>query len=203
MERVRFLIVLLFAACFLATPSFAQIVAHNDTGDHVNIGVFGNYFREDETGTNLAGLGGRLSVNITGHLQLEAEMSYNFDQVFTEGFTTPGNPTVTFVRTNLRSIDGLFGPKLMTNKGPVRFFATLKGGGLSFHFDPRPANFNTFFSTVDNLRASDVNAVLYPGVGAEAFLGFIGMRFDVGDEIYFNHGAHNGLRASFGPVIRF
>jgi hypothetical protein len=203
MKKALYGIILVFSASIFTPAVFAQIAAHNDSGDHVNIGVFGNYFREDETSTNLAGLGGRLSVNLTGHLQLEAEISYNFDQVFTEGFSTPGDPTVTLVRTNFRSVDGLVGPKLMTNKGPVRLFATIKGGGLSFHFDPRAANFNTFASTVGNLRASDVNPVLYPGVGAEAFWGPIGMRFDVGDEIYFNHGAHNGLRASFGPVIRF
>ena len=203
MGKVRFGIIVAAAVCYLTAPAFGQIPAHNDSGNHVNFGVFGNYFREDITSTDLAGLGARLSVNLTGHLQLEAEMSYNFDQVFTEGFTTPGDPTITLVRTNFRSIDGLFGPKIMTGRGPVRLFATVKGAGLSFHFDPRPANFNTFASTVDNLRASDVNAVLYPGVGAEAFLGPLGMRFDVGDEIYFNHGAHNNLRVSFGPVIRF
>lgn len=202
MKKLLYGVILAFAASIVSPGVFAQIAAHNDSGDHVNIGAFGNYFREDETGTDMAGLGGRLSVNLTRHLQVEAEMSYNFEQVFTEGFTTPGNPTVTFVRTNLRSIDGLIGPKLMT-RGPIRLFATIKGGGLSFHFDPRPANFNTFASTVGNLRASDVNPVIYPGVGAEGFWGPIGIRFDVGDEIYFNHGAHNGLRASFGPVIRF
>lgn len=203
MKRVLYGILVVFALSMFTPGAFAQIAAHNDRGDHVNIGVFGNYFRVEQTSTNLAGLGGRLSVNVTGHVQLEAEMSYNFDQIFTEGFSTPGDPTITLVRTNFRSVDGLFGPKLMTNKGPVRLFVTVKGGGLSFHFDPHPANFNTFASTVSNLRASDVNAVLYPGGGAEAFFGPFGVRFDVGDEIYFNHGAHNNLRVSFGPSIRF
>jgi hypothetical protein len=48
-----------------------------------------------------------------------------------------------------------------------------------------------------------VNAVLYPGGGLEGFLGPLGLRFDVGDEIYFNGGAHHALRVAFGPVIRF
>jgi hypothetical protein len=30
-----------------------------------------------------------------------------------------------------------------------------------------------------------------------------GLRLDIGDEIYFNHGTHNNLRVAFGPVIRF
>jgi hypothetical protein len=45
--------------------------------------------------------------------------------------------------------------------------------------------------------------VLYPGGGVEFFLGPIGIRMEVGDEIYFNDGAHNNLRATFGPQIRF
>jgi hypothetical protein len=60
-----------------------------------------------------------------------------------------------------------------------------------------------FASTVANLRAQNLNAVFYPGGGAEAFWGPIGLRLDVGDEMYFNNGAHNNLRVTFGPTIRF
>ena len=71
---------------------------------------------------NLAGVGGRVSVNIAPIVQLEGEVAYDFSQAFTEGFTdnsvTPG--TVTLVRTNTRVVHGLFGPKLQTNRGPVR-----------------------------------------------------------------------------------
>jgi len=45
--------------------------------------------------------------------------------------------------------------------------------------------------------------VFYPGGGAEAFLGPIGFRLDVGDEIYFNDRAHHNLRVTVGPTIRF
>jgi hypothetical protein len=48
-----------------------------------------------------------------------------------------------------------------------------------------------------------VNGVLYPGDGLQGHLGPIGLRLDVGDEIYFNHGARNNLRVAFGPVIGF
>jgi len=37
----------------------------------------------------------------------------------------------------------------------------------------------------------------------QAHLGPIGLRLDVGDEMYFNNGAHHNLRVAFGPVFRF
>jgi hypothetical protein len=70
-------------------------------------------------------------------------------------------------------------------------------------FDSRPANLNTFFSSVDNLRAKNVMGVFYPGGGVEGRIGPIGMRLDVGDEMYFNDGAHHNLRVALGPYIRF
>ncbi len=48
-----------------------------------------------------------------------------------------------------------------------------------------------------------MNAVFYPGGGIEAYLGPVGLRLDVGDEIYFRGGAHNNLRVTFGPHMRF
>ena len=74
---------------------------------------------------------------------------------------------------------------------------------MNFRFDPRPATFATFTSSVTDLRASDVDGALYPGAGVEGFIGPLGLRLDVGDEIYFNGGAHNDLRVTFGPSIRF
>jgi hypothetical protein len=56
---------------------------------------------------------------------------------------------------------------------------------------------------VGSIRSQDVSGVFYPGGGAEAFLGPIGFRLDVGDEIYFNDRAHHNLRVTFGPTIRF
>jgi hypothetical protein len=132
-------------------------------------------------------------------LQFEAEAAYDFDQVFTEKDVTGA-----FVqRTNMRAVHGLFGPKLETNKGPARLFVTAKGGAVGFRLDPGPATIGEFGSTVANLRSQNVSGVFYPGGGAEAFLGPIGFRFDVGDEMYFNNGVHHNLRATFDPTIRF
>ena len=44
---------------------------------------------------------------------------------------------------------------------------------------------------------------IYPGGGIEAFAGPIGVRAEIGDNIFFNDGAHNNMRISFGPQFRF
>jgi hypothetical protein len=48
-----------------------------------------------------------------------------------------------------------------------------------------------------------LNAAIYPAGGVEAILGPVGLRFELGDEIYFNNGGHNNLRITFGPTLRF
>lgn len=170
--------------------------------DHVQIGAFADYFRLDATQSNFVGLGGRFGVTLVRHVQLEAEMAYDFNQAFTEGFTNTKGGNVGFEQTNLRVLHGLFGPKIETG-GRVRVFLTVKGGFDNFRFDPTQASFNTFTSSVSGLRASNVDGALYPGGGIEGFLGPIGLRLDVGDEIYFANGSHSNLRVSFGPTIRF
>lgn len=171
--------------------------------DHGQVGVYGEYVRLQQTGTNLAGLGGRFALNANRALAFEAEMSYDFEQAFTEGFTNTATGTVTLQRTNLRLLQGLFGPKLQTPRGPLRLFVTVKGGFVNFRLDPRPATFATFSSSVSNLRSQNVSAALYPGGGIELRLGPLGFRLEAGDDIYFNGGAHNNLRLTFGPVLNF
>ena len=173
--------------------------------EHGQVGVYADYLRLSQTSENFGGLGAHLSVNTGRYLQLEAEMNYDFEQAFTEGFTDNSSvpPTITLQRSNLRILHGMFGPKIQTGHGAVRAFITVKGGFMDFRFDPRPATFDTFTSSVTSLRAQNVNGVLYPGGGLEAHLGPVGLRLDVGDEIYFNNGTHHNLRVAFGPMIRF
>jgi len=192
MKRILFFI--LVAGLAIAPAARAQ--------DHAEVGAFADYFRLGQTSTNFVGLGGRVGVNVVKHVQLEAEMSYDFNQVFTEGFTNTSGGTVTTENSNLRVLHGLFGPKFQTS-GPVRFFVTVKGGFADFRFDPVPASFSTFTSSVNDLRASNVDAVLYPGAGVEAFIGPIGFRLEAGDEDVFVNGAHNSWRVTFGPQLRF
>lgn len=98
---------------------------------------------------------------------------------------------------------GLFGPKFQTGGGAWRAFLTLKGGFIDFRFDDRPVTFDTFGSSVDELRLENVKGVFYPGAGFEAYAGPFGLRFDIGNEIYFSDGAQSNLRIAIGPHIRF
>lgn len=193
--RRNFALVVVLLGLGLASAASAQ--------DHGQVGIYGDYVRLDQTSTNLAGLGGRFAVNSGRSLAWEAEMNYDFEQAFTEGFENTSTGSVTLTRTNLRLLQGLFGPKLQTPHGPLRAFVTVKGGFVNFRLDPRPATFATFTSSVQNLRSQDVSGALYPGGGFEVRLGPVGLRMDIGDLIYFNSGAHNNFRVTFGPVINF
>lgn len=171
--------------------------------DHVQVGVFGEYFQSNQTSTDFAGVGGRLSFAVLPHIRLEGEASYDFNRVFAEGFTNTSGGGVTFSNTGVRALHGLFGPKLDLGHSMFRPFLELKGGFVNYSFDARPASFDTFVSSVQNLRSQNMNGVIMPGGGLEGKLGPLGIRLDLGDEMYFNHGTHHNLKVMFGPFIRF
>ena len=191
MKRIALLLAV--GAVFLAPAVKAQ--------DHVEVGAFIDYFRLHETGSNFVGVGGRAAFGIVPHVQLEAEMAYDFSRAFTETFNN-GTGTISTQNSNLKVLHGLFGPKIQSG-GPVRVFVTLKGGFVDFRFDPRNASFANFVGSVDALRTDNLDGVLYPGGGLEAYLGPIGLRLDVGDEIIFVNGAQHNWKVTFGPVIHF
>jgi hypothetical protein len=176
-------------------------VARAQDDDHGEVGAFVDYFRLEQTKSNFVGLGGRAAFNVASHVQIEAEMAYDFSRAFTETFNN-GNGSITTQNSNIKVLHGLFGPKIQTS-GPVRVFVTVKGGFTNFRFDPRPASFSGFTSSIDNLRTDNVSAALYPGGGVVAYLGPIGLRADVGDEIIFSNGAHHNWKVTFGPQLRF
>jgi hypothetical protein len=169
--------------------------------EHVAVGAYGDYFRLSQTDTNFAGVGGRLGFGLGRRVMLEAETSYDFDQVFTEVFTNGG--TITVNRSNSRLLHGLFGPKVALGHSNFHPFVIIKGGFVDAMFDAAPATLGTFVSNVQNLRDKSVMGSFYPGGGLEGHIGPIGLRLDVGDEMYFNHGTHHNFRAAFGPYIRF
>ena len=195
MKRVAFL--LLFISGWAVPGAFAQ------ENEHVQVGVFADYYRLSQTDTDLLGVGGRASFVAYKRLKLEAEMSYDFSRAFTEGFIDNSNGTLIVQRTNLRVIHGLFGPRINLGRHAIQPFITAKGGLVNFRLDNRPATFGTFTSSVSGLRENNVMGTFYPGGGLEGHLRPIGLRLDIGDEMYFNHGTHHNLRASFGPIIRF
>jgi hypothetical protein len=192
MKRVA---LLLFLAGWLVPLASAQ--------DHFQVGAYADYFRLSQTKSNMAGLGGRAALKVFPHVMLEGEMSYDFQQAFTEGFTNPSGGAITFQNSNVKVLHGLVGPKIVAGHGKIRPFVTLKGGFINFRLDPRPASVAGFVSSIDNLRANNVSGVVYPGAGLEGHIGPVGLRLEAGDEIFFAGGAHQNLRIAFGPFIRF
>jgi hypothetical protein len=189
----RFALLLLLCGAVCAPRSFAQ--------DHFAVGAYADYFHLSQTSTNSVGLGARLGFGLTSHVMLEGEMSYDFGQSFNEEFNN--GSTLIVQRSTVRLLHGLFGPKVSLGHSNFHLFVTAKGGFLNTMIDSRPVNLNTFFSSVDNLRAKSVMGVFYPGGGVEGRVGPLGLRLDVGDEMYFNDGTHHNLRVAFGPYIRF
>jgi hypothetical protein len=194
MKRVALLLCLV--SCFAPFAS-----AQDD--EHVQVGVFADYLRFHQTDNNFGGVGARASFQAYKGIKLEGQMAYDFNQAFTEGFTNTGTTAVTVQRTGLRILHGEFGPRINLGRHAIQPFVTMQGGFINFRFDNAPATFGTFLSSVNGLRANDVSGVLYPGGGLQGHLGPLGLRLDIGDEIYFNHGAHHNLSVAFGPVFQF
>lgn len=195
----RLVLSALLVVC-LAGPQF--LMGQAVKGDHVEVGAFADYFRLDRTDPtlNYAGLGGRVGFNVHPNVQIEAEMAYDFDRsysnVFSDGVTEQLVPSKTHI------LQGLFGPKFQTGSGRFRFFATGKAGFISFSTNSQnpPQGFRSALGAVGN---GDAKFLLYPGVGVEGFAGPIGLRLEAGDDIYFDNGARNNFRLSFGPSFRF
>lgn len=175
------------------------------TLNHGELGVFADYFRFSpvDPNINFVGVGGRVGFNANPHLAVEAEMSYDFARNYTT--TTNNGATTTFVRTSVRPLTGLFGPKLQFGtSGPVRAFLTGKIGFINFSSSTTGAvTGSTFTNAVSDVGGSGTHLAAYPGGGLEGFWGPVGFRLDVGDEIYLSNGSYNNLRVTFGPAIRF
>lgn len=179
----------------------APALLAQDDSDHIEIGAFAEYFRmTDVTPTqNFVGLGGRVAVNVHPSIQLEAEMGYDFKRSFTQTFTN--GVSTELVNTQLRTLHGYFGPKFQTGSGPFRIFVTGKVGFENFSVTNN--NATTGFTNSVGLNSGTTRFAVYPGGGLEAFAGPIGVRAEIGDDIYFLNGAHNNLRISLGPQFRF
>lgn len=188
---------LCIAPLFLAAP----MVMAQDHSDHVEIGAFADYFRfSDATpDRNFLGLGGRVAFGIRPSIQLEAEMAYDFKRDYTSTFSNGASTEV--VNAQIHTLHGLFGPKFQTGSGPFRVFVTGKVGFDNFSINNE--NATTGFVNQVGLTNSATYFAVYPGGGFEAFAGPIGLRAEVGDDIFFYNGGHNNLRVTFGPQFRF
>lgn len=81
-------------------------------------------------------------------------------------------------------------------------FGTFKAGLINFSVSNQNAT-SGFQSAIGDVTTGNTAAAIYPGLGVEGFVGPIGLRAEVGDEIYFRNGTHNNLRVTLGPTFRF
>jgi len=170
----------------------------------VEAGLFLDYLSVSQTSTNNFGLGGRFGYRIHRDVMLEGELAYDYGLNFEEAYRNIANENLAALeRTSVGVTHGLVGPKLQPSGGGFRPFVTLKGGFMDFRLSPGLLPLSNAVSTLLGLRTSSLNAAIYPGAGVEAAIGPVGLRFEVGDEVYFNNGAHNNLRVTFGPILRF
>lgn len=167
-------------------------------------GIFLDSLDVSQTSTNNLGLGARFGYRIHSHVMLEGELAYDYGLNFDEAFRNVTNGDIVAIEhTSIGVTQGLFGPMLQPAHGHLRPFATLKAGFIDFRLSTSLLPYSGVVSSVFGLRTSNLNAALYPAGGVEASLGPIGLRFEMGDEVYFNRGAHNNLRITFGPIVRF
>lgn len=178
-----------------------MLVAQENTSDRFEAGVFAQYYRFTNPGpnTNFLGLGGRVAFGVRNSVQLEGEMGYDFERNYTT--TSSNGISTTAVNSRLRVLHGFFGPKFSANMGPFQLFATGKVGFDNFNVTGQGVP--TGFANSVGLTNGATYFAVYPGVGIAAFAGPIGLRAEVGDDIFFNGGARNNLRVTFGPQFRF
>ena len=193
---MRKLFLLLISLLVFAGISLAQ--------SRMEAGIFLDTLSISQTGTTNIGLGGRFGYRVHKAVMLEAELAYDYGLNFHEAYVdlTNGN-IVAIENTSIGVTHGLIGPMVQRPHGHFRPFATLKTGFMDFRLSGSLLPYSGIVSSVLGLRTSNLNAVLYPAGGIEASIGPVGLRFEAGDEMYFNRGAHNNLRITFGPIVRF
>ena len=168
----------------------------------VEAGLLLDYLSVSQTQTNNFGVGGRVGFRVHRNVMAEGEFAYDYGFSGLDDNIASGNLTA-IEQTSIGVTQCLFGPKLQPAHGHLRPFVTLKGGFIDFRLSPSLLPYSGIVSTVLGIRDSHLNAALYPGGGAEATLGPLGLRLEFGDLIYFNDGGHNNLRITIGPILRF
>ncbi len=167
-------------------------------------GIFLDSLSVSQTSTNNFGLGARFGYRIHPNVMLEGELAYDYGLNFNEAYRNVTNGNIGAIEsTSIGVTHGLIGPILQPAHGHFRPFITVKAGFIDFRLSPSLLPYGNLVSSVSGLRTSNASAALYPAGGAEASLGPVGLRLELGDEMYFNRGAHQNLRITFGPFVRF
>jgi len=169
----------------------------------IEAGLFLDYLGVSQTKTTNLGLGARFGYRLHRNIMLEGELAYDYGINFDEAYLNLVTGDVAAIeRTSVGVTHFLVGPKLQPH-GRFRPFATVKAGLIDFRLSPSLLPYSNVVSGILGLRTSNLNPAVYPGGGIEAAIGPVGLRLEFGDEIYFNSGAHNNLRFTFGPILRF
>lgn len=135
---------------------------------------------------------------------MEGELAYDYGINFQQAYRNVANGNLGAIKnTSIGVTDGLFGPTLVRASGRLHPFVTLKGGFMDFRLSPSLIPYSTLADKVAGLRSSNLNAAMYPAAGVEPAWGPLGLRLEMGDALYFNSGAHNNLRITLGPILRF
>jgi hypothetical protein len=182
----------------LATP---ELRAQASSSGHFEAGAFAEYFRLSRPAppVNLVGAGGRFGLNLGSRAQLEVELAGDFARNFSSPFTA-GAATLP-VSTRLKTFHVLVGPKFSFGSDRLRPFFTIKGGWVNFNAtNLPPAN---FVSDLGRVTSGGRSYTLYPAGGIEGFRGRWGVRFELGDELYYDGVARSNLRVTLGPQFRF
>jgi hypothetical protein len=193
---MRRLALIFLTFLFSATAAFAQ--------KRVEAGIFLDSLSISQTNTSNLGLGARLGYRVHRNVMLEGEVAYDYGLNFDEAYRNVINGNIVAIEhTSIGVTHGLFGPTLKRGEGHLHPFATFKAGFIDFRLSTSLLPYVDIVSPILNLRTSNLNTALYPAAGLEGTLGPLGVRFEMGDEIYFNQGGHNNLRITFGPFLRF
>src|SRR5258708_35198653 len=99
----RMLLLMGLGVLFVFVPG-----ARAQFGDHVEAGVFADYFRMSQTDNNYLGVGARVGWGVFPHVELEGEMAYDFDQGF-GGRTTGTGGSGVGQKLNRPVVRGVFG----------------------------------------------------------------------------------------------
>lgn len=195
---MRRLVLLLVCVVALAPYAKAQ-----DEDGKLQAGVFADYFRSGATGTNMFGLGARVGYNFWTQTALEADGAFDFNRGFTNAFTENGGST-SFITSGVHNFHAFVGPRYtLFQRGPIHPFVDLKIGFINYSFNNVITGATSVSKSIQGILNDNTNPALLAGGGLEGFVGPVGLRFDVADEIYFNRGPQQGLRVTFGPYIRF
>ena len=189
-------ILLVFLLCAFSSSLLAQ--------SRFEAGLFVDYLGVSQTNTDNFGLGGRFGYRIRRTVVVEGELAYDYGINFEEAYRNISTGDMAAIqRTSIGVTEGFIGPTLRPARGHFRPFATAKVGFVDFRLSPSLVPYSNLASTILGIRTSSTSAALYPALGGEASLGPLGLRLEAGDTIYFNGGAHNNLRITFGPFLRF